>query len=205
MAVERCVDRHSGLPDNGYRVPTAPVTRSRRPIVAGPNQAGHSQLPRFLFDVALDQAQHCLRPGLVLILFRAVPAHSSPENSQDFRRGFGRCEVHEKWHGPMTEFTSDMGGTNLVADSLDPGFERDPGKLPVAPFGHTVPNGNPDVLHDIIQITNTTDSCQAGYDVAPNALHCDHDLVDGDDALPRHRRGPQRDINCPPGVTAGLI
>ncbi len=91
----------------------------------------------------------------------------------------------------MAKLAPDMGSADLVADTLDPRFKRDAGQLPVASPRNPVPNGDPDVLHDVVHIAGSPDPREAGNDVTVHPINRDHDPVDLDDGFSRRRCASQ--------------
>ncbi|GKV74482.1 hypothetical protein NCCP2145_38630 [Pseudarthrobacter sp. NCCP-2145] len=88
-----------------------------------------------------------------------------------------------------------MGSADLIADTLDPRFKRDARQLPVASPRNPVPNGDPDVLHDIVHIAGPPDPREPRSDVTVDPINRDHDPVDLDDGFSRRRCASQRDVN----------
>ncbi|MFJ5698751.1 hypothetical protein [Arthrobacter sp. NPDC093139] len=77
-----------------------------------------------------------------------------------------------------------MSSTDLTADPLHPGFERDPWKLPVAALGNPVPDGDANLLHDVVNIAGSSDPSEAGNNVAVHPINRDQNPVYGDNRLP---------------------
>jgi hypothetical protein len=100
----------------------------------------------------------------------------------------------------MAKLAPDVGSADLIADPLNPGFKWDPRQLTVATLCNTVPNGDADVLHDVIDVARSPDACQAGNDVAVHAIDRNHDLVHWDGALSWRRSASQRDIDLNGGL-----
>jgi hypothetical protein len=45
---------------------------------------------------------------------------------------------------------------------------------------HSIPDGHPDVLHNIVHVARTPDARQVRHDVALHSVHGHHDLIDRD-------------------------
>ncbi len=91
----------------------------------------------------------------------------------------------------MAKLAPDMGSADLIADTLDPRFKRDAGQLAVASPRNPIPNGDPNVLHDVVHIARSPDPCEAGNNVTVHPINGDHDPVNLDDGPSRRRCASQ--------------
>ncbi len=91
----------------------------------------------------------------------------------------------------MAKLAPDMGSADLIADTLDPRFKRDAGQFPVATPRNPVPNGDADILHDVVHIAGPANSREAGNDVTVHPINRDHDPVGRDDGISRRRCASQ--------------
>ncbi|WP_430228270.1 hypothetical protein [Pseudarthrobacter oxydans] len=87
----------------------------------------------------------------------------------------------------MAKLAPDMGSANPAADTLDPRFKRNAGQLPVASPRNPIPNGHPNVLHDVVHIAGSPDPREPRTDVTVHPINRDHDPVDLDDGSSRRR------------------
>ncbi|PNH82955.1 hypothetical protein CXZ05_13580 [Arthrobacter sp. AFG20] len=156
-----------------------------------PCEAGYGKPPGFLAYAALDQAEHGVCPGLINIVLDVVSCCTGMDDSKKLRRAFRRREVNKQGQRLMAKLAPDVGSADLIADTLDPRFKRDTGQLPVASTRNPVPNGDPDVLHDIVHIAGSPDTREPRSDVTVHPIDRDHDLVDLDDGFSRRRCASQ--------------
>lgn len=91
----------------------------------------------------------------------------------------------------MAKLAPDMSSADFVADTLDPRFKRNAGQLPVASPRNPVPDGDPDVLHDIVHVAGSPDPREPRSDVTVHPIDRDHDPVDLDDGFSLRRCASQ--------------